>query len=640
MNLWYRYSIASISLVLSTLYARSQSQIEIPRTAETRLDTSRFTSVVFDKNLTTYRWNGLAKYSNNYGLLSLQFSEQFLSSLIITDQKLIRDEHDFNLSLRNQWDGNIKGTLKASLLSVSDNKSTILGNTSSSTVYGGIVYMPWSSIIIEPLLGVHFDNQFNQHDSGPSYMLSLASDSLDYNGYETTINGMVQYDQLTPRTLYTHTTLLNIHRGYFEETQNSFQLQYYGNRRDFYFPADAAVQQQFHVTNNIESRREESLTVSDSLDYNLQHNFIWSFQGNILARSISRTTQFKTFTPGLRTTLNTAIDELKIEGGTKATYSIGASFIGSLGFYYQERDETHTVQPEAGASQDAIDSQSRLEEAKNNHSRRASLTSSMKAALSRSQGISLLASISLLRYDTPSAANDDDRDELWYIFNLITSHRINRHLNTTVTADLNLTHLVYITSTRSANNTWNRILRLSPRLEYLPSESFTTINSFEVLANYSVYDIEYSLATARSIVFRQFSFNDSSHIGLTRRLSFEWSSTIRLYERGQLQWNTFTERPINYFDERTFIGAIRYNIEQRLIFSVGIRYFSQSRFGYTGTLRNLLGFVRNSGPMTNIFWSVSKQTELSLSGWYEIQSQTGVSKHGIANMNMSLTVRI
>ena len=621
----------------------SQSSPDIPRIMEPQQDTLQFpnyTSMVFEKNLNTYRWNGMAKYEKVMGATSLHFNEQFLSSLIHIDQNLIRDEQSLDLSVQQRCTDRLNAAMKVASLSVSDNKSITLGNTASHAVYGGFTYEPVDRVTIEPLLGMRLDNQFNQHDKGPSYLLNLSSDSLEYEGYHTRMNGMMQYDFLTPRRQETRSAVVNIGRNFFEQTRNALQFEYYGNRRDFYFPADTTVQQQFHVLNNIGTRAENGLTISDSLDYDAGKNMLLSFQGNVFTRSIGRSTQYLTFVPGQQTPLNTTIDELKIDGGVKANYVRNKVFNAAIGFYYQERDEHHAIQPDNAAGQTDVDQQARKEELKNNHSRRTTLTSAMDIAISQSHSVAFSGSISLLRYDTPSAGNNDDRDELRYIFNLTSTHRINLHMNMSVAAEANLTHIVYLASTRSASNTWNRIIRLSPRLEYFPSREFSTVNTFEVLANYTVYDFEYASTANQGIVFRQFSFVDSSHLNLTRRLSLQWSSTIRFYERGDLQWNAFAERPINYFEDKTYLGKIDYVVPPRLIFSVGIRYFSLSRYEYAGSSRNLQSFLRSIGPITNILWNVGQQTEFSISGWYEHQSQTGVLNRGIANMTMSLTVRI
>ncbi|HSG27406.1 MAG TPA: hypothetical protein VLA34_02920 [Candidatus Krumholzibacterium sp.] len=205
---------------------------------------------------------------------------------------------------------------------------------------------------------------------------------------------------------------------------------------------------------------------------------------------------------------------------------------------------------------------------------------------------------------------------------------------------MSLMHLVYLSSRRSADNTWNRIFRLSPAVTYTPSASFTTANRFEVLANYTVYDFELEGSPVRSFSFRQFAFSDSTVVAVSRRSSLVWRSTVRIYQRGNLRWNDFTEQPVGYFEDFLHWGEIRYRPIQPLIFSLGIRYFSQLRFGYLAEKRVPERFFRSIGPTTGIDWQVSGRTVLSFHGWYEHQSQTGLPDNGIANMSMSLNINL
>lgn len=643
MVTWKHLTTLCLAMLAVPQIILSQSLPEAPRTTGSQTDSLRFpnyASVLFDKNLNTYGWNGFLYYKRNLGPTSLQFNEQFVSSLIRTDQKLIRDEQALGISLKHKLTDNVSGEVRDSSFILSDKKSVTLGNASYHMFYGGIAYQPINRLTIEPLIGMRFDKQLDQSDRGPSYHFGIASDSLDYEGYLTRLSGNIQYDNISPRTLETRNAVIRIERNFFEQTRNAIQVQYYRNRRDFYFPADTSIRKQFSVTNNIESRSEDAYSISDSLDYNAGQNMLLSLLGNVFTRSIRRETRYRLFMPGIRPSLNSTIDELKIEGGAKLRYTLENNIDASLSFLYQERDEQHHVAQEDAVAQNEFDNQTRLEEFKNNHSRRTTLASSIDIRFSNNHSVMISGSGSLLRYDTPSAGNDDDRDELWYVLNLSTFHRFNQHVTMQVAADVNLMHLVYIGSTRSANNTWNRIFRLAPRLEYMPSSEFKTVNTFEVLANYTVYDIEYLLSLSHSYVFRQFAFIDSSSLNLTRRISLEWFNHIRLYERGELRWDAFTERPTNYFIDKTYIGKIRYEVQQRLLFSVGIRYFSQSRFGYIGSLRSLESILRSIGPITGIACKVGNQTELVLDGWYENQSQTGVPDRGFANMTLSLTVHI
>src|SRR5207249_10396314 len=127
---------------------------------------------------------------------------------------------------------------------------------------------------------------------------------------------------------------------------------------------------------------------------------------------------------------------------------------------------------------------SKREAERNNHSRRAILSSSVLWRISGAHSVSLTGSVSGIRYDTPSEENFDDHDELFYIAGLTSTHILNRYLTLMLTAGVNLTHLVYLFGERSADNTWNRIFRLAPRVEYRPSPAVQSLNVFGVLANY------------------------------------------------------------------------------------------------------------------------------------------------------------
>ncbi|MBI4810278.1 MAG: hypothetical protein HY800_02295 [Ignavibacteriales bacterium] len=279
------------------------------------------------------------------------------------------------------------------------------------------------------------------------------------------------------------------------------------------------------------------------------------------------------------------------------------------------------------------------EERKNNHTRRTVMMGTSSWAVSSSDTITLSGSANILRYDTPSLENDDDRDELWYLLNLTTSHQINRHLYLRSAIDLNLSHLVYLFSTRSADNNWNRIIRLSPTIIYSPFSDLRSTNTFEVLANYTVYDFEYLAPQPRSFVFRQFGFLDSTSINLTNRIGIEWFSYLRLYERGEFNWDSFTERPVNSFEDKTIVANIRYSLTKSLLFSLGFRYFSQLRFDHMKNERRLENFLQSMGPTTSIEVA-NDRISFVVRGWYENQTQTNQKTRTFTTMVMNLSVHI
>lgn len=638
---WKLFSIAL--LFLCPLSAAAQYGSELTRSPENLSDTlprTNYSAVVFDKFLNTYHWTGALSLTQSVGAVGVRLREQLLSTLIRADRDYIKDEQSFDLSLKHRWSSILSGSAEVTSFILADDRGIGISNASSHAAYGGVEYGPFSRFLIEPLIGYRFDNQVEQRDRGASYLLRFSLDTVEFGGYRTAFGGRFQFDQLSPRQLETHTAAVSVDKRFFEQTRNSLRMLFTRNQRDFYTPTDSGVVREYGAANNIERRSENAFAVSDRLDYNLGSRLLLGFGGNIFTRGIGRSMRYQVISGGRTNTFNTSIGEFKIDGSVEARYEASAWMSAAGQFFYQERDEHHSVLTDDRILPVVADSASRAEERKNNHSRRVSLSGVLSLALSPSDSLLLSGSTTLLRYDTPSAENDDDRDELWDIVGLGLSHRFNSYLSIYLFADADLTHLVYLLSSRSADNTWNRVFRLSPRLEYRPSGSVFTSNTFEVLANYTVYDYEYPSSLVRSFVFRQFSFADSTGIDITRRFGVDWTSSIRFYERGEFQWDAFSERPVNYFEEKAYTGAVRFRVNNGLLFSCGIRYFSQTRFMFSGSDRILETFIRSIGPVATAVWHVADRTDLALKGWFERQSQTNQLDRNYSNMTMSFTLRL
>lgn len=605
-------------------------------------DTSRKNGagVGFDKSFTTFHWLGSCSYETVAGPLALDLHEAFLSTLIDAVPQLITDNQSLDVHLADRLSGTFSATGRISSYINSNNRDIGITNASSHGFYAGVALRPVPGLSVEPMAGLRLDTQTGEQDRGASYLLSIRSDSLQYGGYDTDINGSYQRDEIHPRLLETGNALLRVEKVFFERTRNNLGLQFYRNRRDFYAQADSTIQRIDNVSLNIQTRSDNAFTLFDTLDYNVGNNLLMKFAGTVFSRQITSTSRYNnTIVPNAYTP-NTSIDETRVEGSVSLQYRLNERIVSGVLFSYFERDENHALQPDAALTGAVARTLAENEERKDNISRRNVVSGYVATEVSASDSVALSGSAGLLHYDTPSSENDDDRDELLTLFNISTRHILNSSLCIRTTTDLSLYHLVYLFSTKSANNTWNRILRFSPTFWYTPAHWFFSVNSFEVLANYTVYDFEYISSSPQSFSFRQFSFVDSTNFALSRRLSLEWFSIIRLYERGELHWDDFSERPVNSFDEKTCIGSINYALTERLLFSVGIRYFSQLRYGYTGADRTLENVLHSTGPLAGISMNVGTRTELAVRGWYERQTQTGQPDRGLTTMTLYLNVRI
>jgi hypothetical protein len=593
-----------------------------------------------DKSFETLHWSGRALYKNTFGPLSLQFNEQYLSTIIQAEKTLITDNQMVDLHGTGEITPRFDAAFKISSFLLSDNKDVGINSAYSHAIYGGILLRPVGGVTIEPLIGRRIDRQLEHRDEGTSYLVSVTGDTIRTGGYIANLAGTFQLDELSPRRLETYAVAAGIGRSYDRDTRNQLRAVYNRNRRDFYLSADTDVVRQYGTSYNIETREDNSLGLVDSLDYAAGRGAMLTLAGSVVTRQIDRAIRYHSLTDPIHTAQNTGINELRMEGFLRGVFRVSDRIGGVVTVDYSERNEQHRVDPQNGLRQFEIDSLRRIEERKNNLSKRTIIAASAGAQLSESDSVEVAASGSILRYDTPSGDNHDDRDELWYVAGIATHHRLGSKLILHTSVDLSLTHMVYLSSVMSANNTWNRILRFSPKIEYFPVENFRTVNSFEVLANYTVYDFDVATAQTQSFIFRQFAWFDSTVLNCTNRLSLEGYAYLRFYERGELRWNEFLERPVDYFEDRTLIGTLRYELSSRLLFSLGVRYFSQMRYGFDGAEHVPISSLRSVGPTVGMNLRAGGRTEFTLNGWYERQTQTNQPVRGTTTLTMQLRVRI
>jgi hypothetical protein len=596
--------------------------------------------LTFDNTNNTYRWDGNLNYQKNFNKINVQLNEQYKSSLIQTSKKLVRDEQNFELLTHYKISPSLRASSRVYSLIVSDNQSEGLGRVSSHSILGGFEYKPMNEITLESLIGERFDKQVDQEDHGLSYLIDARADNLDISGFKTYFLGYFEGNYLKPRKLETHNINLSLQKYFFQNTRNAISLTYKKNLKEFYFIAEPAIRSEYNIINNIERRNENIFSVYDTLDYNIGNGIQISINGTASLREIDRSIRYKpTATDGNDSRyLGSHIHDFKIEGTTELKYEPSKYLNSRIQLIYGERDVAHNLFEDVNLSTFLFESKKRDEEKKNNNSQRTTLAGTLNFILSDYHKISLSGSSSILRYDTPSNSNDDDRDELWMAYNLTTYHTINRYFSAEIPINAYLTHIVYLYKTRSANNNWNRVFRLAPRLQFNPHSVFSTTNTFEVLANYTAYDFEGQLVSVNSFSFRQFAFIDSSSLNLSKKITLDWYNNIRLYERGELNWKSFKGRPINYFEDKTYIGQLRYSPKQNLLFSVGIRYFSQSSFKYEGRSKNLETFLRSIGPIGSIVWTTESVAELIVKGFYEKIDFTGTKTHNSTNLFMNIKI--
>ncbi len=619
--------------------------VVLPAVAQAQADTLRYSipaardsndaGVRFERNLNTYLWNFRADYSARDSEFAADVHDRYSSSFIRQDQSSLRDEQTLWLNASRKISSALDLDVEASSFILSDNQSLDVSNAALHTGLVGVSIRPVPYVSVSPLVGFRVDRQQDQTDQGWNYKLSSEMDTVDIDGYQTLASMRLNVSNLSPRYFRNNGAQMFFQKDFLEGSFDSLRLQWSNNRWDFYVPADSVMQKEFGVEYNIRSRVDEIYNVSNSLHYAVGKEVSAVVQTLVEARTISNAFRYKSLLEPTLIPYDITVQEQRLEGGLDINYHDVNNVFGSIGIHAGERDERHILQKIDGVDKDIEQSASEQETQLDNVARRTSLRGIFSMPVSSSDFVSFESSAGILRYDTPDSTNTDDRDELLITLSGRESHRWNEYFEMSVTAEVTLNHIVYLFADRSANNNWNRIFRLAPELTYSPSPALRSVNTFEVLANYTVFDYETIVPTVESYSYRQFAFLDSTSYDISWRTALDVLLHIRLYERGQLQWKEFSERPQQYFEEVTFSPALRYTIQDRIVCAAGFRSFVQNRFRYDGGTRVTDGSYFSYGPTTSIVMMVPSGWRLEIQGWKEFQKETNQPIREVSNIMMS-----
>lgn len=596
-------------------------------------------SIVFDHALDTYNWIGRTALDTSAGGLRIGLQEQYAANVIRLEaaspgtlSKLQSNQENIALTVRAPLSEVFSPQAQWTSLVYSDNKGTDLNSASSHALLGGFDYAPLPWLFVTPMAGYRWDTQAGIADRGGAYALGVRLLGVEADGYRVAGSAQYREDVLDPRRLEGHFARIGVQRSFSSYTRDSLEAGFSRNRMDFYSPADS----------NIESRIEQVLTFSNVLNYDLDPSITTTLSVGIYDRGLDKDIGNWNAVGPKDVQFNTHIDEFRLDTYVQAGYRSSDLRTGArLRFAHSERTENHSaIRPTDASPVIALQysERNKQEQVSNNASRRTVLSGDLLIPLSLSDDISLSGSAGILHYDTPSELNVEDRDELLYVLTLATSHRISRMLEIGIELNGTLSHTVYLLKERSANNAINRVLRLAPRSVYRPVRAVTSINTLEVLANYTVYDFEQLQTSVKSYSYRQFGWLDSTSFDLTHSLGIDFYSYWRVYQRGQLNWSEFRERLENSATEQTYALQFRTVPLAGVQCAVGFRYFGQSRYNYTAGEKELDTFLSSSGPTCTLGWNPGPHSRLQFQGWIERRHQSDGSVRSYSDMNMTINL--
>ena len=575
-----RYLLPAILLLLIIdITAVSQSDFtEIETFIDSNI-TRDFLYTNFDNNRNTAAMLSKFNYFKKLGKVDIFLKNFYTSSITKLNENLFRDLDNVRVGAGYDFTDELNVSANYFAQFYSDDKTFQFKGSSSnmaylSAVYDGLVNGSQLYSVVDA--GYKVESQFDEINRGPSVSGELSLYSLNVSDF--IIDGQLRlgYESLEPRKknmVYTH---LLMERAFDNNlARNEFDGVYSRIRKDFYFPADLNSQMQFGVNNNIEKRIENIFRFFDRFDYTINDNIALVFTVTPYYRRVTKENTYIPFTPTLEPSIyDTDIQELSVAGDAALNFQFD-KLDYQIKAFYRERDEKHFLLNPQRLGSNFVNQVEQSEATKNNHSNIFMLNSNLYYNLNLMNRFELSGSASILKYDTQSEENFDERDELGYL--IYAGHRFNnlKNLVLVTSVDVNLYHTVYILSQKSSNNNWNRVLRFTSKSYFEPYDWLRNIGTFTVLANYTVYDFQDIISTVKSYSFRQLNLKDSLILKFGRYFGTDIYGEMKLYERGELNWSEFSQRPVSYFEDKIINSELNYFFNKFITFSAGYRYFEE-----------------------------------------------------------------
>ncbi len=586
--------------------------------------------VGFQQNLNSYYWLSQIHYNRvifGTGLFELQ--ENFNSSLIRLsgDDHKWKDDQQFNVKLFIPGSSKWGTRFSASANNFTDRLSGLVNDIKTNWAKVGLLLQPLPKITLNSDIGYIYDDRLARIDRGLTYNIQLKTDSLVFNDYHNRLYFFNRSDQFAIRNNSDLEFNYNVKKYFQYGTMDSLSIHWSRLRRDNY---DLIEIEKLYI----ETLSEENKGFQNSLVYGIQSNVFLGVNSKLNQRvsSVEKHQQ--------RETLD-ARSKKDFQSENELTMSLYHNLmIANLALKYETNSQKNDVPDSLKAKKF---SKYFYYISPDFQSSRLTLSTMSKFYMFTSDTLQLNGSISRFRYDTPEN-NMDDRDEFRLNLSVSEIHPFAENLTLVLNGSVNLHHLVYIFSERSANNNWMRIFRLYPQVFFRPNKNITVAQHFEILANYVDYDYEMGTTTTdlKSYIFRRFSFTQQIQAQLSRRTDIFINYKLELEENGKLDWDRWTEYLLMNRKNHWLHFNFNYQLRNHFVLSPG--FILHNRVEQRNTLAALPGSylaqggnITSFGPTFKFVYQPHHRLHLSLEAIRRAVTMVSEKKQFINHIDLSLS---
>lgn len=555
----------------------------------------------------------------------------YTGNLILGQGKSYRDDESLFLNFIKPVTNSFSLLLESNFMLSSDSRNIGIKEAERLNSNLGFLYFLGPKVNFSAAVGLERNTQLNILSNGLRYQFKMNLSKFRFGNFIFSSRNSYELVKLQTNRVYTDFLLYTKILGKFDDTNSlQFDLSYQNISRDFIaFPF---VSKDFFEKRR-ESRFSPHLKLAYSPNYRFFANFFGFFSFYSLLKSMSK------YEPSDNLS---ALERSLYEEQLMLYFNVGYSgdiFQPMVGIVYSYRNEKNQANKVFPIDEILFNNYQQFESQKNNYQSKLSIYVNSKFFPFQNDTMLLVADLGILRYDTPSKQNVDDRDEFSSRFLISNSLRFSKYLLLRTELDYNGYHLVFLNAQRSLINNWNHIIRLTFRTIY-QTDFFSFNPNVEILSNYTVYDFEQKGYSLQNYLFRQVQFRNTSFVYISAKYSLEAQISFRLLERGILFWKSFA------MSKETQISEL---FARFLIFS---KLRKSTQLGIGGRVYNIvqIPFAQSSVVEEYKFYSFSPETEIRISlgedksiflqGWYELKFLNRKIITKISNIILKISYRI
>jgi len=528
---------------------------------------STFLKTDFSKQNITWNWKGeFQSIQHSPDWFNWDFNDTYSSNLITPSNtsKRWKDQHNLKGLFYKNHNRNSYGLYTKSWILLDKQQDNIIEYSNHSA---GLftTFFPEKVVNFTPYLGYQRAKNISKTDWGWDAGITAKVTNYQLGEYNTNITGSSDYDFFDARQNYNNKFVTSLVTQFTPYTRDSIQVGYEESSKQFYnITGDDIVEVKLY-----------SRKIKNRLFYALSPSNIFTFETRIESKNVSYFTRR---------------DQFFIENRFVLKH-FGSTFNYEIDF--RTNDET-------------LDNQKTITDSR---TRQSAIGIKTEYRYNSKNNLGFNIAYVKLQHDTPDENNKDDRDEQRFVMDLSYQREISPVLYFMFDVYGFLYHQIYLFSPQSGNNNWNRVLKLSPEIQY-KTKMFSNRLSTSVLANYTVYDFDHLNLKTRSFLSRKYTISDSALVKLSNTLSLGFHGRMELEEKGNFFEKQFAQNLIQSYKSGRINTYLAKRLYLRFNLKLGYTYYKRSEWRYLPVKRRNRDLI-NKGPFMSVNYKVINRLNLS-----------------------------